>query len=110
MELMDVKSAHNHRDRHAQRYHDRAKHRAKPAEAAVQAHMVCANQRRLDDIKDYPRRECGSMEPEEQWPRFRRMKKVRIDCQTEAVHRDGGNHHRHSEVEITVHKSVMSGD
>src|ERR1017187_7652722 len=70
MELMDVKSAHNHRDRHAQRNHDRAKRRAKPAEAAVQAHMVCANQRGLDDIKDYPRRECGSVEPEEQWPRL----------------------------------------
>src|SRR5579863_3054191 len=109
VELYRVESRHDDGDGNAQRNHYRGEAGSEPADRAMPAHFVYADQRRLGDEKDHPTREYGAVNPEQEGPWRGSVEETVIDRTTEAQHYKRGEQQRHREIEISANDPFQLG-
>jgi hypothetical protein len=104
IELNSVKSRHDDGYGSAQRNHHCGKPGSKPSKEPMPAHFVYADERGLGDEEGHPTRECGPMNPEQEWSRRGSVEEIVIDRTAEAPHHQRGEQQRHREIEISAHE------
>ena len=105
-----VEARHDDGRGNTERNHDGAERCAEPAQGAVHAHMMGADQCGLKNKGHNPAGECGRVDPEEEGSRQSRMEKVFVDSMAETPYDNGCDEQRHDEVEILVQQTVSAGD
>src|SRR5215469_1039168 len=110
MELQEFKPRHGDGSGEAEWEHEGAERGAEPTESSMDADVMRAHERGLQNEEEHPDRERGRVDPEDGRTRYVRVQEIRVDGLAEA--RDDECHHeqRHGEVEIFVDETVAAGD
>ncbi len=105
-----VEARHNDGRGNAKENHEGAERGAEPAQGAVPAHMVGADQRGLKNEEHNPARKSSGVDPEKDGARRRGVEQVLVDSVTETPDHDGRNEQRHGQVEVFIEESVSAED
>src|SRR5579862_916773 len=104
MKPVDIEAGHDDGNGDTEHDHPRAECGTEPADEAMDAHVMGADQCGLRDEKDYPTRKSRGVNPEKQGTGHGGVEKVKVDGAAEAPHDKPSKHQRHAEVKIPTEK------